>query len=145
MTFNFQIRLLGVKLPLQIFSKLSNQQKGLRGEIEVARYLKQKGFKILVHRYRCRFGEIDLTVRDGNTLVFVEVKTRGSSDFGEPSLAVTSEKQKHISQVALDYLRRLSYPPIAFRFDIVEVVYSDHQIEFQHIQDAFPLSEPFIY
>ena len=134
-----------MKFPLQIFGKLSNQQKGLRGEFEVAHYLKEKGFKILVKRYRCRFGEIDLTARDKNTLVFVEVKTRSSSDFGAPSLAVTTQKQKHISRVALDYLRRLNHPPIAVRFDIVEVTCSDSKIEFQHIQDAFPLSEPFIY
>lgn len=134
-----------MKIPLPLFRRLSNQQKGLKGEHEVQCYLKQKGFKILVCRYRCRFGEIDLTARDGDTLVFVEVKTRSSSDFGAPSLAVTAAKQKHISRVALDYLRRLKQPPAAVRFDIVEVIHSDNRFEFQHIEDAFPLSEPFIY
>ena len=121
------------------------QQRGFEGEIEAARYLKKNGLKILVHRYRCRFGEIDLVAREKDTLVFVEVKTRRSADFGDPSLAVTPEKQKHISRVALDYLRHLNNPEIPVRFDIVEVISSGSTVECNHIRDAFSLSEPYIY
>jgi len=121
------------------------QQRGLQGEEEAARYLKKNGLKVLVRRYRCRLGEIDLVAREGDTLVFVEVKTRASSDFGDPSLAVTSEKQKHISRVALDYLRRLNNPEIPVRFDIVEVISFCSTVECNHIRDAFTLAEPYIY
>jgi len=123
----------------------ARQKRGLQGEEEAARHLKKSGLKILVRRYRCRFGEIDLVAREGETLVFVEVKTRRSADFGDPSLAVTPEKQKHISRVALDYLRRLNHPEIPVRFDIVEVIPSDSRFECNHLRNAFPLSEPYLY
>jgi len=123
----------------------SRQRFGLEGEVEAASHLKRNGFKILVKRYRCRFGEVDLVAREGDTLVFIEVKTRGSQDFGGPALAVTPEKQKHISRVALDYLRRLHNPEIPVRFDIVEVISSGEKPLCNHIRDAFTLSEPYIY
>ncbi len=139
---------------VQIFSRIlkrsphtlsPQQQRGLWGEKTAACYLKKKGFKILVHRYRCKFGEIDLVARQDETLVFIEVKTRGSSSYGDPSQAVTPEKQKHISRVALDYLRRLNHPQIPVRFDVVEIVDSNGHIECHHIENAFPLSEPYLY
>ena len=83
--------------------------------------------------------------RDGDALIFVEVKTRSSSSYGDPSQAVTPEKQKHISRVALDYLRRLNHPEIPIRFDVVEVIHLSGFIECYHIKNAFPLSEPYIY
>ena len=131
--------------PMQSSDSISKQQLGLQGEAEAARFLKKNGFKILVPRYRCRFGEIDLVAREGDVLVFVEVKTRASADFGDPSQAVTPEKQKHMSRVALDYLRRLKNPKIPVRFDIVEVISSESVNQCNHIRDAFPLSEPYIY
>ena len=124
---------------------ISKQQFGIDGEKEAAQFLKKSGFKILVPRYRCRFGEVDLVARERETLVFVEVKTRRSRDFGEPAQAVTLKKQQHISRVALDYLRQLKNPKIPVRFDIVEVISSGEDTECQHIRDAFPLSEPYIY
>jgi putative endonuclease len=123
----------------------SNEDTGAEGEKAAARFLKQHRFKILVPRYRCRFGEIDLVAREGKTLVFVEVKTRESSEYGEPALAVDSEKQMHISRVALDYLRRLKNPEIPVRFDIVEVTRDKDHFQCNHIRDAFPLSEPYLY
>ena len=83
--------------------------------------------------------------RQGDTLVFIEVKTRRSSSFGDPFEAVTFEKQKHISRVALDYLRRLKNPEIPVRFDIVEVTSENAVWQCRHLPDAFQLSEPYIY
>ncbi|MBI4027393.1 MAG: YraN family protein [Verrucomicrobia bacterium] len=121
------------------------EQMGFEGELEAARHLKRSRLKILVHRYRCRLGEIDLVAREGDTLVFVEVKTRQNADFGEPAEAVTLEKQRHISRVALDYLRRLHNPEIPVRFDVVEIVSSGNALRCRHIRDAFSLAEPYIY
>ncbi len=118
---------------------------GWDGEKAATQYLKQQGMKLLVPRYRCRHGEVDLVMRDGDTLVFVEVKTRKSEEFGDPSEAVTFEKQKHVSKVALDYLRRLRNPEIPVRFDIVEVVVEENGAKCHHIPNAFPLSEPYLY
>jgi putative endonuclease len=123
----------------------NNQSKGLEGEQSAARFLKKSGLKILVPRYRCSYGEVDLVARDGDTLVFIEVKMRSSDEFGDPSLAVTPEKQKHISRVALDYLRSINHPEIPVRFDIVEVLSTGKNPECRHIRDAFTISAPYFY
>src|SRR5437867_859754 len=121
---------------------------GERGEKFAARYLRRQGYKILVRRFKSRAGEIDLVCRQKDWLVFVEVKTRKSDNYGTPSEAVTREKQKHMSKVALEYLRLLDNPQIRWRFDIVEVIMPDgarKPDDIRLIQNAFDLSEPFIY
>jgi putative endonuclease len=121
---------------------------GERGEKFAARYLRRHGYKILVRRFKSRAGEIDIVCRQKDWLVFVEVKTRKSDQYGAPSEAVTREKQKHMSKVALEYLRLLDNPQIHWRFDIVEVIMQDgarKPDDIRLIQNAFDLSEPFIY
>src|SRR5947209_6203352 len=75
---------------------------GDRGERAAARYLRRQGLRVLVRGYRTRCGEIDLIARDGDTLVFVEVKARQR---GVPAEAVTAEKQRRITLAALHFLR----------------------------------------
>lgn len=121
---------------------------GERGEKFAARHLRRQGYKILVRRFKTRAGEIDIVCRHRDWLVFVEVKTRKSDNYGAPSEAVTREKQKHMSKVALEYLRLLGNPPIHWRFDIVEVILQENDRrprDVRLIQNAFDLSEPFIY
>jgi putative endonuclease len=121
---------------------------GERGEEFAARYLRRHGYKILVRRFKSRAGEIDIVCRQKDWLVFVEVKTRKSDQYGAPSEAVTREKQKHMSKVALEYLRLLDNPQIHWRYDIVEVIMQDgvrKPDDIRLIQNAFDLSEPFIY
>ncbi len=121
---------------------------GERGEKFAARYLRRHGYRILVRRFKTRAGEIDIVCRHGEWLVFVEVKTRKNDDYGAPSEAVTRDKQRHMSRVALDYLRLLDHPRIRFRFDIVEVILQDSArkpADIRLIQNAFDLSEPFVY
>jgi len=110
---------------------------GERGEAFAARFLKQRGYKILVPRFKSRSGEIDLVCRDGEWLVFV----------GAPSEAVQRDKQRHLSQAALDYLRLLQYPPVRWRFDIVEVILrpqADRPDDIRLIPNAFDLVEPYV-
>lgn len=121
---------------------------GKLGEKWAAKYLRHQGYKILVRGFRSRSGEIDLVARDKDWIVFVEVKTRSSEEFGHPSEAIDKRKQRHVSKVALDYLRMLNNPPVRFRFDIVEILASDADEEPDDIrlyQNAFDLTEPFIY
>ena len=120
---------------------------GERGEQLAAKFLRRRSYKILVRRYHTRRGEIDLVCRDGQTLVFVEVKTRTSEELGQPSEAVTTEKQRRLSRVALDYLRDIGNPAIQFRFDIVEVTMADprHAADVRLIPNAFDLSVPYYY
>jgi putative endonuclease len=121
---------------------------GERGEYFAARHLRRHGYKILVRRFQTRAGEIDIICRQGESLVFVEVKTRRTDQYGAPSEAVTRQKQKHMSQVALEYLRLLDNPRIHWRFDIVEVILQEgdrQPRDIRLIQNAFDLSEPFLY
>jgi putative endonuclease len=115
---------------------------GLWGEARAADYLKSQGLKILGRRVRLDArDEIDLLVRDGQSLVFVEVKTRRSEEFGRPLRAVDRRKRHALCRAALRYLRRLEEQPPAFRFDVVEVIgrplFPGTRI--RHIENAFPL------
>lgn len=93
------------------------------GEGVAAEALRQAGLKIIGSRVR--FGsrdELDLVARDGDTLVFVEVKTRATESFARPIAAVNREKRAALSRAAVHYLRRLGFPSLYVRFDVVEVV-----------------------
>lgn len=120
---------------------------GKRGEELAARYLKRARYKVLYRNYRGPHGgEVDIVCRDKScdTLVFIEVKTRRSLEFGSPAEAVTRSKQKLIARGALAWMDLLGHPEILYRFDIVEVVMTDHGPEFNLIKDAFKLPAPYI-
>jgi putative endonuclease len=98
-------------------------EAGLWGEAEAERLLRRQGCRILGRRVRIgRRDEIDLVVRDGEVLVFVEVKTRASEDYGSPASAVDRGKRRALSRAAVRYMRSLRTRPAYFRFDVVEVV-----------------------
>lgn len=80
-----------------------------------------------------------------STLVFVEVKTRSSTEDGDPAYGVKKDQQRSISRGALAWLRMLDNPDIIFRFDIVEVLVEDSGVTISLIRDAFQLSDPYIY
>jgi len=84
--------------------------------------------------YKTNLGEIDIIAHDKNTLVFVEVKTRSSAQYGTPAESVTLFKQRKITQVAAQFLAKHQIHDAFMRFDVVEV-YADNQIE--HIENAF--------
>ena len=110
-------------------------------------FLRTRGYKILYRNFRTHGGgEIDIVCRDRDTLVFVEVKTRKSEDFGRPIEAVDQQKQMRVSKGGLAWLRLLDNPDVIFRFDVVEVLLPDEgNPRFELIQNAFELSQPYIY
>ena len=122
-------------------------RRGERGEKLASRFLRSRGYKILYRNFKARGGgEIDLVCRDRDSLVFVEVKTRRNADFGRPIDAIGREKQLSLSRGGLAWLRLLDNPDIAFRFDVVEVLLPDEgEPRCELIQDAFELSQPYIY
>ncbi|HWY50324.1 MAG TPA: YraN family protein [Chthoniobacterales bacterium] len=122
-------------------------RRGVRGEKLACQFLRNHGYKILYRNFRDRTGgEIDVVCRDGDTLVFVEVKTRGGEDFGRPVEAVDRQKQLRVSKGGLAWLRLLDNPDIVFRFDVVEVLLPNEQNpRLELIQNAFELSQPYIY
>jgi putative endonuclease len=111
---------------------------GRRGEDIAHRFLREQGFQVVARNYRTANGsaEVDLIAWEGSTIVFVEVKTRGTDEFGAPEEAVDVEKRRHIQRGAADYLRRAELSWNAARFDIVSVVVGQ-KTQVTHFRDAF--------
>jgi putative endonuclease len=112
---------------------------GKKGEDLAIGQLKALGYKILERNFKCSLGEIDVIARDRNTLVFVEVKTRASRDFGGPAAAVHARKQRQLSKVALVYLNQKKLFNIPARFDVVAVELLPPSPRMEVIQNAFEL------
>ncbi len=98
---------------------------GKAGEDCACRELERRGYAILARRYRTRLGEIDIVARDGETVVFVEVKARTSNRFGEPAEAVTLHKQARVAAIAADYLARHRLRRASCRFDVVAISFGE--------------------
>jgi putative endonuclease len=121
-------------------------RRGRLGERAARRHLRRAGLKFLAANFRSPRGEIDLVFRDGDCLVFVEVKTRSSEDWTRPAAAVDADKRRRLSLAALDYLRLLGQPRVRVRFDIVEVLLADGRVrEVRHLPNVFALSAPYRY
>jgi putative endonuclease len=119
---------------------LTGMRTGKRGEDLAVAYLVEAGFRIIERNYRCLFGEIDIVAQEGETLVFVEVKSRCSDAYGDPLLAVDYRKQKKISRISLRYLTEKNLRQRPARFDVVAVMLlpAGHRIEL--IRNAFELT-----
>jgi len=118
---------------------------GRWGEVQAARYLKRLGWKILRRNFRAPGGgEVDLVCRDGDTLIFAEVKTRRSEEMGRPLDAVDRKKQQLIRKGAMHWLRLLDMPDLTFRFDVIEIL-ATNPIEIRVIESAFTLPDPLRY
>jgi putative endonuclease len=110
---------------------------GKAGEEAAVQYLCQQGYQILERNYRCRFGEIDLIARDGQTLAFIEVKTRRSQRFGPPAAAVTIEKQRHLIKASQVYLHQKRKADEICRFDVLTIEVNSQASCIELIKDAF--------
>lgn len=108
---------------------------GRVGEDKAARFLRKRGCKILAKNYKNDIGEIDIVAKDGEVVAFVEVKTRTSDIYGEPSEAVTRNKRRKYALVATEYLVRNNLNDAPCRFDVVEI----KNDEINYIKDAFTL------
>ncbi|MBS0424795.1 MAG: YraN family protein [Proteobacteria bacterium] len=109
--------------------------KGSDAEQIALSYLQQQNLALVTQNYRCRFGEIDLIMRDGATLVFIEVRMRGSEAFGGAATSITPAKQAKLLHTARHYLSQLkSEPPC--RFDALLLSGTGGR-EIEWIQDAF--------
>ncbi len=113
-----------------------NRLLGREGERAAARHLRRRGFRVITRGYNTSRGEIDLIARDGDTLVFVEVKTRRE---GCPLEAVTPEKERRLTLAALHFLRRYDLLEQRCRFDVVAVHWPDsaRAPSIEHVVNAF--------
>ena len=110
---------------------------GRTGEDLACGELERRGYVILARRYRRRGGELDVIARDGQTLVFVEVKTRDGREFGEGVDAVTARKRRRITRVALDYVARHGLTDCPCRFDVVSIQIDGSRSTIHLFQSAF--------
>jgi putative endonuclease len=95
---------------------------GRLGERIACRYLMKQGFDILARRYRARPGEIDLIAFEGELLVFAEVKTRASAEYGDPYEFVDWQKQQRFRRAAEEFIAHHDLGQYAYRFDIISVL-----------------------
>ncbi len=117
---------------------MNKRKRGDCGEALAAEYLESKGLKILARNHYVRGGEADIIFRDGDTVVFCEVKLRTQYKFGTGAEAVDIRKQRCICRAALDYAYRSGCMDNAMRFDIIEIFNG----RISHIKDAFEFIEP---
>lgn len=113
---------------------------GKLGEDLARERLKDLGYSILRTNYRCSLGEIDLVARDGDVLVFVEIKTRKNESPGQAKEAVSRRKQSKLSKVALAYMKSNDLWGSKARFDVVAIGLIDGKKEIEIIKDAFELA-----
>jgi putative endonuclease len=100
---------------------LARQALGKTGEDLAVAELERRGYAILARRYRTNRGEIDIVARDGDTIVFIEVKARLTAEFGRAAEAVTRRKQRRLVRMAAEYLARRRLARCPCRFDVVAI------------------------
>lgn len=113
----------------------NKRQTGKNFEDKAIQYLQKKGYFIIERNFQVRQAEIDIIARDGNTIVFVEVKYRTASGSGHPLEAVTLSKQKRICKAALFYMNKnkISTDNTSIRFDVIGILGD----EIVHVENAF--------
>jgi len=117
--------------------KPGRRDLGAFGERVAAAHLEAKGYRIRARNFRCREGEIDIVAEDGDSLVFVEVRTRRGDAFGSPAESVTEAKERRLLTVARAYLQQHNDVPPNQRIDVVAVKLSRGRLlAVEHIEGA---------
>lgn len=113
---------------------------GKFGEELALRKIKRLGYKKIVRNFRCPLGEVDIIARDGDTLVFLEIKTRKGRSIGYAKEAVNARKKRQISKVALAYMKSRDCSDLRARFDVVAISLGRGKPEIEVIKNAFELA-----
>ncbi len=113
------------------------QELGKSGEDRAVNFLQQKGFSVIKKNYRTPDGEIDIIAQDGDTIVFVEVKSRRSLSYGAPEAAVDSMKKNQIKKIANQFISHYQLFDRDCRFDIVALYYEGQAVQIKYIPNAF--------
>lgn len=112
------------------------QRIGQRAEEKALRQLEKLGYRFVERHWTCRFGEIDLIMKDGQELVFVEVKMRSSTAYGHPEDMISFEKKRRLLKTALCYITDKGIEDIFWRFDTMAITGDGHQEDIQHFTDT---------
>jgi putative endonuclease len=123
----------------ELSSKKSNfKDFGKKGEEIAEQLLIEKGYTIIKRNFRFGKGEIDIIAKDGDYLVFVEVKSRKNLSFGEPEYAITQSKIKQLKKIAEAYLYINGINNQLCRFDVITIVgEKEEELKINHIENAF--------
>jgi len=118
--------------------KDGRRRLGAFGERLAAAHLEAKGYRIRARNFRCREGEVDIVAQDGETLVFVEVRTRRGDAMGGPAESVTATKEARLVAAATAYVQALPEPPADQRIDVVAIQLSPggRLLAIDHIEGA---------
>ncbi|MFO7965082.1 MAG: YraN family protein [Desulfobacterales bacterium] len=117
----------------------AHQRFGKKGEMLASKLLKRRGYKILETNYKTLTGEIDIIAKDRDTLVFVEVKSRRSTRFGDPKFSITRKKKEKIALTALFYLKMTDQMNKRARFDVVTILNSGADPQIEIVKNAFEI------
>lgn len=112
---------------------MSTKLTGNYGEDLACEYLKKNGYKILERNYRIRGGEIDIVAMDGETLVFVEVKTRWSHEYGPPAESMTPWKIRYLVKTAQFYVLKIGWGSKEYRLDFISIDFADDKQSFPFV------------
>ena len=110
---------------------------GKLGEDLAFKKIKKLGYKKIIRNYRCPLGEIDIIAMDGDTLVFIEIKTRKDKSLGYAKEAVDARKRRQISKVALAYMKSNDCCEVKARFDVVAINIEGGKPSIEVVKDAF--------
>jgi putative endonuclease len=110
---------------------------GLQGERVAEKWLQSRGWKVLQRRYRSGHRDIDLVAQREDLVVFVEVKARMGSDFGDPVEAVNWKKRGELVRSACTWIDRHGRPGEVYRFDIIGVLVAGDRVRVRHVENAF--------
>ena len=113
---------------------------GKLGEDLALKKVRRLGYKKIVQNYRCPLGEVDLIARDGDTLVFIEIKTRKSKSIDYAKEAVNDRKKRHLSKTALAYMKSNNCCDTKARFDVVAINLKDGKPQIEVLQNAFDVA-----
>ena len=116
---------------------MNNTELGKFGEEKAVSYLENQDYEIIARNFSCNQGEIDIIAKDKNEIVFFEVKTRNSLNYGKPVDAVDNFKQKHIWKSAKYYLYKNNLLSAFVRFDVIEVYVKNNNIFINQIKNIF--------
>ncbi len=115
------------------------RETGRRGEEAAAAFVAALGYRIVVRNFRCRAGEIDLVALDGETIVFVEVRSRTGSGRGTPLESVDGRKQAQVGRVARYFLSARGWHERPARFDVIGIRLDAEPPSIEHVRSAFDL------
>ena len=114
---------------------MNTRKSGIEGENIAVDYLKKQGYAILERNYDTKVGEIDIIAQDEDTIVFVEVKARDNTKFGQPIESITPQKVRRIIRAAQWYLTAKRKYNCPCRFDVIEIL----RDEVSHVKNAFTM------